>query len=121
MKMEPQDWRKKHTEEKSKGKKAAFPDCGTYNPQPVDFGTFAKLEITMKDKDKAGSKVKLWGATDRFKKAKKDDPNNFPGPGKYNTVAAWNGKPEGGKKAEKGDKNWMNKISKGIEKSIYYS
>jgi len=122
MKMEPQDWRKKHVEEKKKGIKSTFPDCGTYNPQAVNFGTFAKLEETQKDKDKSSSKIKTWGAPgDRFKKSKKDDPNNFPGPGKYNTIAAWNGKPEAGKKAEKKDGNWMNKVSKGIEKSIYYS
>jgi hypothetical protein len=122
LKMEPQDWRKKHTEEKAKGKKSAMPDCGTYNPQPVEFGTFAKLEATMKDKEKAAPKTKMWGAPgDRFRKAKKDDPNNFPGPGKYNTIAAWNGKAEAGKKSDKKDTNWMNKLSKGIEKSIYYS
>jgi len=121
LKMEPQDWRKKHGEEKSKNKKSAMPDCGTYNPKPADFGTFAKLEEAQKDKNN-NSKVKTWGAPgDRFKKAKKEDPNNYPGPGKYNTIAAWNGKPEGGKKSEKKDTNWMNKISKGIETSIYYS
>jgi len=120
LKMEPQDWRKKHGEEKTKNKKSTNPDCGTYNPQPVNFGTFSKLEIIAKDKDRA-SKVKTWGAPgDRFRKAKKED-QTVPGPGKYNTLAVWNGKPEGGKKSEKRDTNWMNKLTKGIEKSIYYS
>jgi len=119
--MDPADWRKKHAEHAKKTKKSSLPDMGTYNPIPVSFGTFQKLEAISKDKEKSGSKVKTWGTQERFgKKGKKTDEGG-PGPGKYNTIAIWNGKPLDGKKSEKKDTNWMNKISKGIEKSIYYS
>lgn len=32
--MEPQDYRKKHTEEGKKNKKSQLPDVGSYNPIP---------------------------------------------------------------------------------------
>ena len=63
----------------------------------------------------------LFGKDDRFKKFKKDDPNNTPGPAKYQLIATWNGKQMPTKKADKKDTNWMNKISNGITTSIYYS
>jgi hypothetical protein len=119
--MDPEKWRKKHTEERKKNGKSAFPDVGTYTPVPTDIMTFTKLQQISKDKDKL-SKAKTWGTSERFTKAKKDA-YNPPGPGFYNTNVVWNGKPEGkkGDGDNKKDKNWMNKLTKGIEKSIYYS
>jgi len=64
-------------------------------------------------------KVKYLGTEERFKKVKKDSPNNFPGP-MYNMIAEWNGKPAAGKKAEKKETDWMKRITKGPERSIYY-
>jgi len=118
-KMKPEDWKKKHGEQQKKVKKSTFPDMGSFNPHPVAFKTFSKeLELT---KDKKGKKdSKMWGTSARFvaKKDPKKDANNFPGPGNYPMIAAWNGKTAG--KKEK-DKNWMNRLTKGTEKSIYYS
>lgn len=122
--MNPEDWKKKHVEDSKRAKTAANPDKDskekTMIPLPVAFDTFAKTYEIGKDKSKS-TKVKQWGTSARFqlKKDTKKDPNNFPGPGMYNTVATWNGKEAA--KADKKDKNWMNKLTKGITKSIYYS
>lgn len=118
--MKPEDWKKKHKEERKRDAKSARPDVGSYNPHPVEFKTFAKdLELAKEKKGKSSSKA--WGSDERFgvKKDGKKDPNNFPGPGTYGMMATWNGKLPNGK-ADKVDKNWMNKITKGIERSIYY-
>lgn len=116
--MDPDKWRKKHQEERKKNGKSNMPDCGSYNPVPVNIMTFDKLKTTSKESNKA----KTWGTSERFSKIKKDA-YNPPGPGHYNTNVIWNGKPEGkkGDGDSKKDKNWMNKLTKGIEKSIYYS
>jgi hypothetical protein len=121
VKMKPEDWKKKHNEQRSKSAKSSFPDVGTYNHMPVAYKTFGKLYDQTKNKTNQ-TKVKEWGTATRFelKKDNKKDPNNFPGPGQYNMTAEWSGKALTGKTDTK-DKNWMNKITKGIEKSIYYS
>jgi len=119
-KMKPEDWKKKHSENSKKNKKSTYPDMGTYNAQPVNYKTFSK-ELELR-KDKKGPKdAKIWGTAGRFttRKDPKKDPNNFPGPGNYPMIATWNGKNANGKKEK--DKNWMNRVSTGIEKSIYYS
>lgn len=120
MKAEPGDWRKKHGELAKKKKKSEFPDVGTYNPMPQDRETFGKLFEKSKNKENQ-NKVKYLGTSERFKKVKKDDPNNFPGPGKYGLLCTWNGKLPPGKKHDGKDNNWMNKLTKGVTKSIYYS
>jgi len=118
-KMKPEDWKKKHGEESKKSKKSTLPDVGTFHPHPVAFKTFAKqFELTKDKKDQ--KMVKMWGTAPRFvmKKDTKKDPNNFPGPGNYDMRAKWNGKST--EKKPK-DLNWMNRLTKGVEKSIYYS
>lgn len=117
--MKPEDWKKKHGDQKKRDAKSAGPDIGSYNPFPVEYKTFAK--DLAEPKDKKNSNTKVWGTGSRFVQQKdtKKDPNNFPGPGSYGMVATWNGKLEKGGNA-KTDKNWMNKITKGIERSIYY-
>jgi len=117
--MKPEDWKKKHAEQK-KNSKSTFPDVGTFHPEPVAYKTFGKLYDLHKEK-KDVTKVKMWGTAKRFelKKDNKKNPNALPGPGQYPLMATWNGKLPAGKKEK--DKNWMNKITKGIEKSIYYS
>jgi hypothetical protein len=119
--MKPEDWKKKHGEHSKKTAKTALPDVGTYKPEPAHYKTFGKLLELHKDK-KDQTKVKMWGSAVRFvhKKDVKKDPNNFPGPGQYAVTATWNGKLPPGVKDTK-DKNWMNKITKGITTSIYYS
>jgi len=119
-KLKPEDWKKKHAENQKKGKKSTYPDMGTYNSQPVEYKTFGKQLELAKEK-KGGKDSKIWGTAGRFttRKDPKKDPNNFPGPGNYPMVATWTGKNANGKKEK--DKNWMNRVSKGIEKSIYYS
>jgi len=118
-KMGPTEWRKKHAD-KSRSK-SALPDGLTVNPFPANYRTFGKLFEQVKNKE-AGAKVKVWGTSSRFqaKKDSKKDPNNFPGPGQYGMTAEWNGKQAVGKNDKK-DKNWMNRVTKGVEKSIYYS
>jgi len=120
-KMKPEDWKKKHNEQKKQHSKSAFPDVGTFHPEPVAYRTFGKLFDLHKEK-KDLSKVKMFGTATRFaaKKDPKKDPNNFPGPGMYPMTATWNGKLPPGIKDTK-DRNWMNKITKGVEMSIYYS
>jgi len=117
--MKPEDWKKKHVELSKKSKKSPFPDVGSFNPHPVSFRTFAKdMELRKEKKDQKN--VKIWGTSSRFvtKKDSKKDPNNFPGPGTYPMIAGWNGKTV--EKKPK-DLNWMNRLTKGVEKSIYYS
>jgi len=119
--MKPEDWKKKHAEQK-KNSKSTFPDVGTFHPEPVAYKTFGKLYQLHKEK-KDINKVKLWGTAQRFtgkKDDKKKSSSAFPGPGQYNMTATWSGKLPPGQKENK-DKNWMNKVTKGIEKSIYYS
>lgn len=121
-KMNPEDWKKKHAGQNKRNAKSAMPDIGTYNPFPADLTTFGKMFQLHKDK-KDINKVKLWGTEKRFeigKKNNKKNPNAFPGPGQYAMTATWNGKNPPGKKDTK-DKNWMNKITKGVTTSIYYS
>jgi len=119
--MKPEDWKKKHGEHNKKTAKSGLPDVGTYKPEPVALTTFNKLYTLHKEK-KDQTKVKMWGTAVRFagKKDPKKNPNNFPGPGQYAMTATWNGKQGPGQKDTK-DKNWMNKITKGITTSIYYS
>jgi len=116
--MKPEDWKKKHSEKRAK---SAFPDIGTYNPYPAHIKTFGKQFELHKEK-KDVTKVKAWGTAVRFvfKKDAKKDPHSVPGPGTYAMTATWNGKLAPNDKDKK-DKNWMNKITKGVEKSIYYS
>jgi len=118
-KLKPDDWKKKHGEESKKGKKTTFPDVGTYNPHAMTFKTFSK-EMEIRKEKKGTKEVKIWGTSARFpvRKDVKKDPNNFPGPGNYPMIAAWNGKNANGKKEK--NKHWMNRLTKGIEKSIYY-
>jgi len=120
-KMKPEDWKKKHADQRSKSSKSALPDVGTFHPFPVAYKTFGKL-YDQTEKKQVQAKNKEWGTAKRFelKKDPKKDPNNFPGPGQYNMTAEWSGKALTGKTDTK-DKNWMNKVTKGIEKSIYYS
>jgi len=119
-KMKPEDWKKKHGEQGKKSKKSTFPDIGTYNPNPVNYKTFGK-EFELRKEKKDQKNVKIWGTSTRFpaKKDPKKDANNFPGPGNYPMIATWNGKSANGKREK--DKNFMNRVTKGIEKSIYYS
>jgi hypothetical protein len=117
--MKPEDWKKKHGEE-SKKKKSSFPDMGTYTSHPVNYRTFGK-DFELRKEKKEQKNVKIWGTSTRFvtRKDPKKDPNNFPGPGNYPMIATWNGKTANGKREK--DKNYMNRFTKGIEKSIYYS
>jgi len=117
-KMAPEDWKKKHAGKRNV--KSANPDMGSYNPFPVDLQTFGKQYELHKEKRDI-NKVKTWGTSERFqgKKDSKKNPAGVPGPGMYPLMATWNGKLAIGKKEK--DKNWMNKVTKGITKSIYYS
>jgi hypothetical protein len=72
-------------------------------------------------KDKSQTKKNYLGTEVRFKdptksKSKLDGP--VPGPGSYALVAKWPGKEEGMKKDK--SKNWMEGLSKGVQRSIYY-
>jgi len=123
-KMAPEDWKKKHVEDAKRSKSAVPANTSekTSMPFPVAFNTFGKLLELSKDKTKTQTKAKIWGTSERFvaKKDAKKAPNSVPGPGHYPMAATWNGKLAPNNKDKK-DKNWMNKITKGIERSIYYS
>jgi len=90
-------------------------------PIPVLYDTFDKL-IKLKNENKIRA-VKMFGTDKRFREVKPEHPNhpkNTPGPGAHDIVAKWREKPAVGQKAEKKDPHWMNKITKGVERSIYY-
>lgn len=54
----------------------------------------------------------------RFKDVRKtNSAAKYPGAGTYPLIAQWMGKPEKGKEKQR---MWMNGITKGISKSIYY-
>lgn len=69
---------------------------------------------------------RLWGSSVRFadlKKTKSKSLINVPGPGNYDLISPWlDPKVAYRKKSEKIDKkDWQKLITKGVEKSIYYS
>lgn len=49
----PIDFINKHKSQDKKRGKSALPDIGTYNPEPVIFTTFTKLDAIAKKKDKS--------------------------------------------------------------------
>jgi hypothetical protein len=120
-KMRPEDWKKKHAASAKSLSRAKIDIKTLENPIPVTFNTFGKL-LKLKEDKIQPKKINYFGTGERFSKAKKEDPNNFPGAGTYNMVAQWKGKGEPGKKVEKKETHWMQKITKGTEscRSIYY-
>jgi len=121
-KLKPEDWRKKHKDESSKPK-PKVPDMGSYTPSPANYATFDKI-LEKQKANKGGKSSKLWGSEVRFdfeKKGGEKKRETVPGPGQYNMIASWG--PSDGKEAnaKKGSPNYMNKITTGITKSIYYS
>ena len=93
------------------------------------YMTFSKLADLKKAEEKEKSKKleRLWGTSTRFtdpkQKSKSKSVSNFPGPGTYDMLSYWKDpKIAYKKKSEKeiGNKDWQYKISKGIERSIYY-
>lgn len=100
------------------------PDGFHYNPHYATFDTFGKLSLDIAEKKNNRIKQKSMFTSQRFGDPKKEKKlgASTPGPGQYPLIAHWSGKPEKGKKKdEEKKKNWMNLITKGIEKSIYYS
>ena len=94
-----------------------------YNPHYPAFDTFGKLEADIKEKKAGRQREKSMDNAKRFPDDKKgkERSGSVPGPGHYQMIANWPGKPEKGKKDEVKVKDWMKLISKGVEKSIYYS
>eukprot|EP00825_Cyclidium_porcatum_P032475 TRINITY_DN3474_c0_g1_i1.p3 TRINITY_DN3474_c0_g1~~TRINITY_DN3474_c0_g1_i1.p3 ORF type:complete len:166 (+),score=36.56 TRINITY_DN3474_c0_g1_i1:379-876(+) len=115
----PEDWRKRH-KTVDKVKKSQYPDVGTYkNNFPCDFMTFSKLLIESKEKTNK-TKIPYLGKEERFKDPtkSKSQAHQVPGTGKYNLNLEWPGKVDPKKKDK--PKNYLNSISRGISKSIYY-
>jgi hypothetical protein len=125
---EPKDWINKHRDlsKKSKEKK----NDQNINPFPTMYMTFSKLAEMKKAEEKEKSKKveKLWGTATRFsdpkKKSKSTSFINCPGPGTYDMISYWKDpKVAYMKKSEKekeDKKDWQMKITKGVERSIYY-
>lgn len=98
------------------------------NPYPTMYMTFSKLADLKKAEDKEKTKrlERLWGTSYRFTDAKYKSKSTsvlvVPGPGTYDMISYWNDpKVAYQKKSEKQDKkDWQYKITKGIQKSIYY-
>ncbi|EGR31167.1 hypothetical protein IMG5_116380 [Ichthyophthirius multifiliis] len=118
----PEQWRQKHKElEQKKQKKYNTPDMGTYKYNyPSTYDTFGKIYQKLQDSGGKLTKsaVNYLGKTERFKdisKSKSKQITNAPGPGHYPLIAQWPGK-----ESKKEQFNYLEKISKGIEKSIYY-
>lgn len=121
--MDPQKWINLHKEWAKRSGKSKSPDMGTYKMNfPLDYDTFGKQFIKSQEDAASGKKgsVKYLGTEERFKDAKKSKSKStlvVPGPGQYPLVPKWPGKdkPKEGK-----EKNWMDGISQGIQRSIYY-
>ena len=98
-------------------KKPLWPDIGTYNPLPVTYRTFSEGLTKSKEKGAASLNKKGFGAQDRFQYQKKtlNYIKLIPGPGNYDMVQSWTTRG----KEQKGQKDWMNRITKGVSMSIY--
>ena len=110
---------------------------GTYNGFPASYNTFGKVLQQLKDQGGViKSSVNYLGKVERFKdpsKTKSKSALNVPGPGHYPMIAHWAGlfilfKYKIcifvfvlGKQSKKEEFNYLNKITTGIEKSIYQS
>ncbi len=116
-----EDFKKKMKESQKKSEKQA--DGFQYNPYPASFDTFGKLKADIDAKKPGMLKPKSLSTEKRWiddKKAKELGARN-PGPGEYPLIAHWPGKLESGKKKDdKQQKNWMELITKGVDKSIYH-
>lgn len=71
---------------------------GSYNPHPVTFNTFG-INLQMLDKKEKRPKTahdnKFFGTETRFDlKSTKSKKSLVPGPGNYEIVNAWDGKPD---------------------------
>jgi len=109
---------------KAKAKKSEKINDGFhYNPIPVTFDTFGKIKADIDAKKPGAVKPRSLSNEKRWvddKKAKEKSALS-PGPGHYPMIAHWPGKIAGGKKKDdKQPKNYLQLITKGVEKSIYY-
>ncbi|CAD8155724.1 unnamed protein product [Paramecium octaurelia] len=95
------------------------PDCTKYKPYPVDYNTFGRsLELLYDKKKIEPAKIKYWGNPSKPVTRNKSEAKIPP---QYNLIAYWPGKEDGsGKNKELKKFNWMNKVTKGIQQSIYY-
>ncbi|CAD8089233.1 unnamed protein product [Paramecium sonneborni] len=114
----PSDQIAKHKEQERKRGKSCLPDIGTYNPEPVEFTSFNKLQLLSKKKDK--SDKHNFGREDRFKDPKKNKSKQVPvpGPGQYPMIVQWAGKEKD--KNNPKQKNYLDVTTRGISRSIYY-
>ncbi|CAD8060988.1 unnamed protein product [Paramecium sonneborni] len=114
----PADFITKHKEQAKKRGKSALPDVGSYNPEPLSFTTFNKLQVNSKKKEKVDKHT--FGTDTRFKDPKKSKSKQIllPGPGQYPMIVQWQGKEQDKSKAK--IKNYMQSTTKGIQRSIYY-
>lgn len=116
-----EDFKKKMKESQKKAGKQ--PDGFHYNPFPATFDTFGKLHADIEAKKPGTLKPRSLSNEKRWIDPKKEKAKAalMPGPGEYPLIAQWPGKLEKGmKKDENKKKNWMNLITKGVEKSIYH-
>jgi hypothetical protein len=89
----------------------------TYDTFWHTFTQYGNKKITGKE-----PKSKLLGLDERFhdpKKCKIKHVLNVPGPGNYPMIAKWPEKIRAKSKTEN-KKNWMDSVSKGFARSIYY-
>ncbi|CAD8139487.1 unnamed protein product [Paramecium pentaurelia] len=114
----PSDFITKHQEQAKKRGKSALPDVGSYNPEPLSFTTFNKLQVNTKKKERVDKHT--FGTDERFKDPKKSKSKQslLPGPGQYPLIVQWQGKEQDKSKAK--IKNYMQSTTKGIQRSIYY-
>ncbi|CAD8139398.1 unnamed protein product [Paramecium octaurelia] len=114
----PADFIAKHNDQAKKRGKSALPDVGSYNPEPVSFTTFNKLQGNAKKKERVDKHT--FGTDVRFKDPKKSKSKQglLPGPGQYPMIVQWQGKEQDKSKAK--IKNYMQSTTKGIQRSIYY-
>ncbi|EGR33008.1 hypothetical protein IMG5_063790 [Ichthyophthirius multifiliis] len=116
----PQDFINLHKEQTKKGKLSNLPDVGTYKFNfPLDYDTFGKMLVKGKQK----TAVKYLGTQIRFKDLKSTKSKSVvigPGPGHYQMIAQWPGKLTLKDKKNEKAKNYLNLLSSGLQKSIYY-
>lgn len=119
------DWIAKHKAESvSVSKKHKTPDFGSYKPHPQDYDTFAYTQQLQDLAKKAGGKQRSFLAQEeRFKDPKKSKGQVFttPAPSAYNLQQYWPVKIDNKNKDKvTGKKNFMDRITKGVTRSIYY-
>jgi hypothetical protein len=121
-KVTPVEWTKKHKEESKKLTKKD--NLEAIDPIHQDFNTFDKTVKELKKSESAtnAKNLRFFGSQERFPDPKKSKSKSIlitPAPSNYNLMALWKGKEKRDEKEKHKPLDYY-RLTKGIEKSIYY-